>query len=85
MAQVGTSVDLKASLRVTKSVSEEANTKGHHHLGGSEGFREEGLACISSKSSLRWYKIDTRVYILNGYSHESAKVSHGGAVTKKEE
>ena len=44
----------------------------------------EGLACISSKSSLGWYKVDTWVYILKGYNHESAKISQGGTVTKKE-
>ena len=38
LAWVGLSIDLKASLRMTRSVSEESDTKGHHHLGGSEEF-----------------------------------------------
>ena len=38
LAQVGSSIDSKASLRAMKVASEEADTKGHHHLGGSEGF-----------------------------------------------
>ena len=42
LAQVGSSIDLKASWRVTKSVSEEAATKGRHRLGGSESFWERG-------------------------------------------
>ena len=38
LAWVGMSIDLKASLRVTKGISEESDTKGHCHLGGSEEF-----------------------------------------------
>ena len=51
LAQVGLNVDLTASLRAMKSVSEEADTRGHCHLGGSEES-ESGLACRLSKSSL---------------------------------
>ena len=42
LAWVGTNVDSKASWWATKDISEESDTKGCHHLGGSEGFLEKG-------------------------------------------